>query len=145
MKVVVVAMAIPTFVFGGSLFFLIRDIASHPDRLSLLEMVMKTVPYVAVVYPILISCLLFVAFSVTDRIVGPVDRLVRELDERLHATASGPLRIREDDALVPLVDKINQLLARVENEGSRPSAVSGSENRIRTQSAAGYVFAEPTA
>jgi len=141
MWVIVLAMTVPTLVFGGSLFVLIQKWSNQPQPLQALEMVMNCVPVVAIAYPILISCVFYVALQITDNIVGPVDRVVREIDARLYGGARGPIRIREKDALVPLVDRINQVLECAERRdglGATPISIHvgvDSANEARSSAA----------
>lgn len=104
------ALTVPTLIFGWSLYSLIHDFTSTPVQLTAVEMVMKTVPYVAVAYPVLLACILILSFHVTNRIVGPVDRLIREIGDRVEGRSSGPLHLRPGDALIPLVEQINRVL-----------------------------------
>jgi prepilin-type N-terminal cleavage/methylation domain-containing protein len=50
------------------------------------------------------------AFHRTNQVVGPIERIVRELDERLSGEKNGPITLRPGDQLIPLADKINALL-----------------------------------
>ena len=63
--------------------------------------------------PVAILIVLVIAHKVTHSIVGPFDRIVRELDEHLQGEGKGPIIIRKADKFSPLVDRINQLLAKL--------------------------------
>ena len=67
-----------------------------------------------VLSPVVFIGLLSWAFFLTNRIVGPVERMIRELDARLRGTASGPIILRPKDLLLPLAEKINLLIAERE-------------------------------
>jgi len=56
------------------------------------------------------------AYQLTHRIVGPFERIIRELDECLNEKRKGPLKLRKNDALWPMVEKINSLLEKL-NKG----------------------------
>jgi len=74
------------------------------------EVIAGATCYIAVVFPVLIAVLLYWVFSGTNRIVGPIERMTHELDERIQGHRSGPIVLRPGDKLIPLVDKINVLL-----------------------------------
>ncbi len=109
------AMAIPTIVFGGSMYLLISKFSSPGATLSPHEVVMDVIPYVAVLFPVMVALLLGWAFYGTNKLVGPLDRIIRELDERIKGSKSGPIVLRPGDRLIPLVDKINLILQQRDN------------------------------
>jgi len=63
--------------------------------------------------PIIIFIILIIAHRITHSIVGPFDRIVRELDEHLEGKNRGPIIIRKTDKFSPLVDRINKLLYKL--------------------------------
>ncbi|MFH0732274.1 MAG: hypothetical protein V2A72_05070 [Candidatus Omnitrophota bacterium] len=60
--------------------------------------------------PVALLAIWFIALEASNRIVGPLARLERELDERIANKKSGPIRLRDKDVLKPIVDKMNQLM-----------------------------------
>jgi len=62
--------------------------------------------------PVAVVALMYLAHKLTHRLVGPFDRIIRELDDRIINNKKDPIIIRKKDKFVPLVDKINKLLAR---------------------------------
>lgn len=107
---VIAAMAIPTFVFGGAMYYMIAKLTAPGPGLSLEEVVLDLTPYIAVLFPALVTLLLSWVFSATDKLVGPVDRMIQELDKRIQGQQTGPIVLRPGDRLMPLADKINVLL-----------------------------------
>ena len=53
------------------------------------------------------------AWEVSHRLVGPLDRLCRELDERIAGKKKGYIYFRKKDYLAMLVGRINALLDRL--------------------------------
>lgn len=53
------------------------------------------------------------AWEVSHRLVGPLDRLCRELDERIAGKKKGYIFFRRGDYLAVLVGRINALLERL--------------------------------
>lgn len=72
----------------------------------------KLLSALAVATPLALILLMVLVYRITHRIVGPFDRLVKELGENISGERKGPIIIRENDKFAPLVEKINELLAR---------------------------------
>jgi nitrogen fixation/metabolism regulation signal transduction histidine kinase len=61
--------------------------------------------------PLLAIGMLLLCFLLTKQIVGPLERITREIDECARGTRGGPIKLRRSDRFQPLVDAINALLA----------------------------------
>ena len=109
------AMAIPTLVLGGSLYLMMARLSAPNTNVSPHEVIVDIVGYVAVLFPVSIAALLFWAFRGTNKLVGPIERMIRELDHRIEGLGPGPIILRPGDQLIPLADKINVLLKEREN------------------------------
>ena len=59
-----------------------------------------------------IMIIVIATHKIIHSIVGPFDRLVVDLRERVKGTKKGPLIIRKGDKFQPLVDEINKLLEK---------------------------------
>ena len=104
------AVAIPTLIFGGSLYLLIARLSGPNASPSPHEVIVDVTRYVAILFPVSMALLLAWVFHGTNKIVGPLDRMMRELDERIRGNKSGPIVLRPGDRLIPLADKINALI-----------------------------------
>jgi len=60
--------------------------------------------------PAAIASIIFFAYKITHKIIGPFDRILRELDELLENRKKGPIIVRKTDKFWPLVERINKLL-----------------------------------
>ena len=105
---VFLSMAVPTLILGGL-------VSTHPV-IALAgpipeEMRGAILLGIVVLGPVLAAVFLCWAFHLTNRMVGPVDRMDQELDARLRGTASGPIVLRPNDLLLPLAEKINLVVA----------------------------------
>jgi len=109
------AMAVPTLVLGGSMCLMIARLSAPNTGVSPHEVIVGIMGYVAVLFPVLVTALLYWAFHGTNKLVGPIERITQELDRRLEGQKSGPIVLRPGDHLIPLVDKINVLLQEREN------------------------------
>ena len=63
--------------------------------------------------PFSIIIILSMAYKITHRIVGPYERIVRELDEHLENKRGGHIILRKNDKFLSLVERINKLLDRI--------------------------------
>ena len=104
------AMAMPTVVLGGSMYWMIARISSQAGGASPQEVIADVTRYVALLYPLLSAALLYWVFQGTNKLVGPIERMIRELDQRIESGGTGPITLRPGDQLIPLADKINVLL-----------------------------------
>ena len=109
------AMAIPTLVLGGSMCLMIARLSAPNTGVSPHEVIVGIMGYVAALFPLSITALLYWAFHGTNKLVGPIERITKELDQRIEGQRSGPIVLRPGDHLIPLVDKINGLLQERED------------------------------
>lgn len=63
--------------------------------------------------PIAILLILLIAYKITHTIIGPFDRIIRELGEYVEGRRKGILTVRKDDKFEPLVNRINKLLTKL--------------------------------
>ena len=119
--IVLGAALIPTLVTAAGLFYLIFNITAEqmgiPEAIAynLVPASNKVLSILSVVTPIVIGALLIVAYKISHKIVGPFDRIVRELDQRLDTKRRdpvAPIKLRPGDKFQPLIDRINELLKR---------------------------------
>jgi len=112
------AMVIPAALTAAGLFYLIFSVtaeqAGFPETIAytLIPAAKRVLWILAVATPVAMALVLVFAHRLTHRMVGPFDRIVRELDECLKGTRQGPIKLRPRDKFQPLVDAINKLLVR---------------------------------
>lgn len=75
-----------------------------------------------VLTPVLLSAVIAWAYVQTNRIVGPVERMIKTLDARIEGTGTGSIVLRKDDALEPLADRINVIVSRWESLKTKEGA-----------------------
>jgi hypothetical protein len=61
--------------------------------------------------PVCIGFILIISHKISHQIVGPFDRILRELDENWREKRGEPIRLRKGDKFQPLVERINRLIA----------------------------------
>lgn len=111
--------AIPLIVLLAGLYYLIyycvfNEILIPEAIATTLLPAMKKVNIVAVlVIPIILFFLLRTALIYSNRIIGPIPRLERELDKVIAGDYSIRLNVRRKDELKSFVDKINMLIGKM--------------------------------
>lgn len=110
---------IPVLVSTLALFYLIFNITAQeigfPEAVAttILPAAQRVIQILLFGTPVVIAVILFLAYKITHKIIGPFDRIVRELEECLAGQRSGPIGVRAQDKFASLVEKINLLLARI--------------------------------
>lgn len=110
---------VPAAITAFALFYLIFNITAEqigiPEAIgyNLIPAAQRTIGVLLVAVPICVLVLLFIAHRITHRIVGPFDRIVRELGEMVQGTRQGHIFLRKGDKFQPLVDKINDLIDKL--------------------------------
>ncbi len=97
------------------MYWMIARISSPTGGASPQEVIADVTRYVAVLYPLLSAVLLYWVFRGTEKIVGPIERVIRELGQRIAGQGTGPIILRPGDQLIPLADQINVLLKERES------------------------------
>lgn len=116
------AALVPTIIVSVSLYYLIFNITAEqmgiPEAIAynIIPAARRVINILLIAAPLTMLAILIIAYKVTHKIIGPLDRINRELNEALVGQKIGPIIIRKTDKLWPLVDKINKLLAQLNRE-----------------------------
>lgn len=108
----------PTVIFGSSLYFLSDKIAcSHGKNVPQTELLINNIIiFILIIFPVFMIISLYLSFKITNKIVGPIERVTRELDNRIQEKTNNPIIVRKKDSLELLVHKINILLKNQKND-----------------------------
>jgi signal transduction histidine kinase len=112
--------ALPLVALLGALYYLIYYAVFTqillPEALAttLLPAMKKVNVVLAVMAPIALYAVLRAALVYSNRIIGPVPRLERDLDRVIAGDYSVRIKTRDNDALKPFVEKINLLVRTME-------------------------------
>jgi len=71
---------------------------------------------VAISVPIILVIIVRIALIYSNRIVGPLSRIEKEIDKILAGNYSLRLNVRDKDELNSFINKVNMLLEKVEKE-----------------------------
>ncbi|MDD4954196.1 MAG: hypothetical protein PHG40_04745 [Candidatus Omnitrophica bacterium] len=113
---VLVATLAPCFVITIALYYMIFNVMA--GQLAVPEAIAynvipaaKRVSLILIwATPVTVFIILLLAYRITFRILGPFDRIVRELEECVTGKKQGHIIIRKGDKFKPLVDGINKLI-----------------------------------
>lgn len=114
--IVLAAVIVPASIVSIALYSLIFSITAwqigFPEQIAMtLLPALKQVNFAVIgALPICIVLILIWSMVVSHRILGPVERLSREVEEISSGKKSGPIRLREKDALYELAENINKLI-----------------------------------
>ena len=113
------AAVIPTLLATMTIFYLIFNITAEqigiPEGIAatIYPAAYKVTEILIYAIPFSIIAMLILAHRITHRIVGPFDRIVREVDATANGTRRGPIAVRKGDRFAPLVEKINRLIEKI--------------------------------
>ncbi|MCK5654749.1 MAG: hypothetical protein KAI03_00490 [Candidatus Aureabacteria bacterium] len=109
---------IPAGIVAVCLYYLIFNMLAWqmgiPEAIAynLIPVVRKVTLIILIVLPITLSVIWIIALELSHRIAGPLLRLEKELDLRISGKACGPIKLRKNDELKLLADKINRLITK---------------------------------
>ena len=118
--IIFLSIVIPTLMVAAILYLLL--VGMSPEQLAMISYIAQNVfPVVRALTAIFlmlvlasIAFIVLLAYKVTHRIVGPLERVERELEENLDGGRQGHIIVREKDTLWSLVGKINRLLDKAQ-------------------------------
>ena len=113
---VLAAALLPCFIVTIALYYLIFSVMSGqlgiPEAIAynIIPAARKVSLYLILAAPASVFVILLLAYRITYRIIGPFDRIVRELDECVKGKKLDHIVIRKKDKFQPLVNNINKLI-----------------------------------
>ena len=113
---VFMAAIVPAAIITFSLYYLIFGVTAEqfgiPEAIAynIIPASRRVLAILLLATPFCIFSLLTLAYKLSHKIIGPFDRIVRELDEYVKGKRHGHMTVRKGDKFQPLVDRINKLL-----------------------------------
>lgn len=107
---------IPTAIVSVALYYLIFNLLAWqigiPEAIAynLIPVLRKINLIIICSLPVIFLLIWFIALELSHRISGPLYRIEKELDERIGGKVHEHIRLRVNDELRVLVDKINKLI-----------------------------------
>lgn len=109
---------IPAAVIGICIYYLIFTLLALqmviPELIvyNLVPVLHKLNLIIAIAVPVLLLLIWFIALELSHRIVGPIYRMERELEERIAGLKSGPIKLRKNDEFKGFAEKLNRLICK---------------------------------
>ena len=119
------ALILPTMIIGGSLYYVIFSLMT--EQLGVPEVVVTHLTPVVdkvnlilmIVLPIVLLVLFSIGVMLTRNLVGPIERIDRELQEIISGSLfTKRLKLREKDELKDVADAINDLVIKLKSDQS---------------------------
>ena len=113
---VFLAAIVPSTIITFSLYYLIFGVTAEqfgiPEAIAynIIPASRRVLAILLLSTPFSIFTILILAYKLAHKIIGPFDRIIKELDERVKGNRQDRITIRKGDKFQPLVDKINKLL-----------------------------------
>ena len=110
---------LPAIIVTICLYYLIFSVTASqfaiPEAIAynIIPAAKKVTLILLVAAPISILTIIIFVLKITHKIIGPFDRIVKELDECLKGERKGYIAIRKTDKFWPLVYRINKLLDKI--------------------------------
>jgi hypothetical protein len=110
---------IPVVLTVVCLYYLIFNVTANemvfPEAIAdnIIPAAKKVATIVLVLVPFSLLMTFWWAYHVSHKLVGPLNRLYRELDERIAGKTKAHIRFRKGDYLLELTHKINALLDKL--------------------------------
>ena len=120
--IILLASLLPAIIVTICLYYLIFSVTASqfaiPEVIAynLIPAAKRVTIIILISAPILITTIMIFAHKITHKIIGPFDRIVRELDECIDGRRVGPIVIRKTDKFLPLVERINKLLDKLKED-----------------------------
>ena len=120
--------AVPLVALLAGLYYLIyysvfnEMLIPEAITVTLLPAMRKVNAVVIVAIPVMLFLILRRALIYSNRIVGPIPRLEREIDRALAGDYSVRIRARDKDELARFVGKVNMLLEHLEDRCGKAGA-----------------------
>ena len=119
LSLIIIAMIIPTLIVGSCLYYFIFTIMAEqlaiPESIAvnLIPVVQKINIMLVIGLIPLFLLLLFWGLVLSHRFAGPLARIEEDLDKVLSGDKSIRLKVRDDDDIKSIVNKLNKLIERV--------------------------------
>jgi hypothetical protein len=110
---------VPTILVTICLFYLIFNVMATqlgiPEAIAynIIPAAKKVTAIILISAPLTISIMLYLSYKITHRLLGPFDRIIKELDGCIEGQKQGPIIIRKADKCYQCVKRINILLDKL--------------------------------
>lgn len=120
LALILLSILIPLFTVGGCLYYVMFQVMAEqlgiPESIAqnLIPVLHKINFLLLVGLPPVLILIFILAIVLTHRLVGPLERLERDLEKISVGNYSVRLKLRKKDDLKPLADTINKIIDKLE-------------------------------
>jgi len=120
LAILLIGILLPLMLVPLAVYYLIFTVLAHriaiPDWIAynLFPAIGTINKVIIIAFPFLILLVIFWSLVLSHRIVGPIYRLEKDLDDIVDGKRRGPIKIRKADELKEVVEKINRLIDSLE-------------------------------
>ena len=114
--IVLMAMLAPTLLFGYCFYHLVFSLLAKemvfPEAImaNIVPVVERVNQLLSILLPPLVLITLWIALAISHRFAGPIERLETDLDEILTGNHNHKIRLRKNDDLSGVAQRINALV-----------------------------------
>lgn len=107
---------IPAAIVAACMYYLIFNMLAWqigiPEAIAynLMPVVHRLNIIIAVALPVTLIIIWLIALELSHRIAGPLYRIEKELEDRICGKKTEPIKLRKNDELKTVVDKLNKLV-----------------------------------
>ena len=120
LRLVFLSSVVPSVIAAVSLFYLIFNVIANelvfPEAIAytLIPAAKKVAVTIFLFVPVSLALFFWWAWHVSHKLVGPLGRLSKELENRLDGKTKGHINFRKGDYLSSLAEKINHLIDKAQ-------------------------------
>ncbi len=111
----IIPVIITIFAMASLIFTLLAAEIPHKEIIifNVWPAIMRSLIVMLTILPLSIILILLVSYRISNRLVGPIGRISRELDERINKNSKEHIILRKKDDLIDLANKINSILDKI--------------------------------
>lgn len=95
---------------GFQMVYIVKLLLPHTEFLVIRNEIIKTLVLIMIEVVITLGILAIYNIIYLHRFVGPINRLIREIEEMVKTKEYHTLQVRKDDELLPLISKFNLII-----------------------------------
>ena len=119
LRIIELSLLLPTIVIGGCLYYLVFTLIAEEIAIpefvasSLFPALGKVNAILLIAIPLVFTLLIWWGLILSHRLIGPIDRLTKELSQIAAGDYKRRIRIRKTDELKPIEESINKILDKL--------------------------------
>ncbi len=115
LRLIMLSLSLPTFLVGACLykltFYIFSQYITAPEIME--TALLPAIKKINFSLPVLFLVLFATGVAISNRLVGPVNRMIKDVKEITGGNYSKRIKLRQNDDLKPLADTINRMLDKL--------------------------------